>query len=79
VRSGGLLSMLNPFSAAWRRIREAQGRVAESNMVGDGSVLGGMLVLRRGEGGVVHMSREETFGEYAPLEDVLADARRAAA
>ncbi len=79
VRTGGLLSMLNPFSAAWRRIREAQGRVAESNLVGDGSVLGGMLVVRAGEGGLVHMSREESFGEYAPLEEVLADARKAAA
>ena len=78
VRRGSLTSMLNPFSAAWKRIAEAKKRVSESNMAGDGSVLGGMLVLKAGGGGVVHMSREESFGEYVAMEEVLAAARRAA-
>ncbi len=77
VRKGGLLGMLNPFSAEWKRISEAKKRVSDHNMVGDGSVLGGMLIVKQGAGGVVHMSREETFGEYAPMEKVLADAKLA--
>jgi hypothetical protein len=78
VRTQGVLSMLNPWNKAYGLAAEAKKRVKDSNLSGDGTVLGGMLVVRQGEGGVSYMSREEGFGDFAPLDEVLAAAKDAA-
>jgi hypothetical protein len=79
LRRGNVLDLLNPFSAAWRAIRRAKeaGRVTDSNLVGDGLTLGGVLVIAKG-GAVVAAFPETTFGDHAPLEELVAAAEKAA-
>ncbi|KAI8465304.1 MAG: R53.5-related protein [Monoraphidium minutum] len=79
VRTQSALSLLNPFNAAWGRIRAANGRVAESNVAGDGTVLGGLLLLKAGEGGAAYMHAERSFGEFPPVEEVVAAVKTALA
>ena len=79
VRTQGILGLLNPWNKAYALADEAKKRVKDSNLAGDGTVLGGLLVVRQGEGGASYMSREESFGDFAPLDEVLAAAREAAA
>lgn len=49
----------------------------DSNLVGEASVLGGLLVVRQGDGGVAWMHAEESFGAFPPTEEVVAAAKRA--
>ncbi|KAF8058031.1 prxl2a [Scenedesmus sp. PABB004] len=76
LRTGSALAMLNPFHPAWRRILDARKRVAESNVVGEASVLGGLLVVKRG-GAVAWMHPEVSFGDFPPTADVVAAAKAA--
>jgi hypothetical protein len=46
------LQRLNPFSSAWPRILAARKTVADHNTIGDGTVLGGLLFVRAGDGGI---------------------------
>jgi hypothetical protein len=79
LRKQSVLSLLNPWNKAYYLAAEAKQRVKDSNLAGDGTVLGGMLLVQAGEGGAVYMSREESFGDFAPLEDVMAAAQKVAA
>ncbi|CAG9460198.1 unnamed protein product [Pedinophyceae sp. YPF-701] len=77
VRVGSLRWLLNPFSRAWRNIRAAIRGGVSGNFAGDGTTLGGLLVLAAG-GGIEYAFQETDFGDAAPVEDVLAAAKRAA-
>ncbi len=79
VRRGNVLDLLNPFSRAWKNMRRAKegGSVKESNLVGDGLTLGGVMVISKG-GKVEYSFPEATFGDHAPFEELLAAAKRAA-
>ena len=77
VRRGTLLTFLNPFSRVWANAKAAKG--VEGNFEGDGLTYGGLLVVRPRSGAVEYAFQEETFGDHAPHEDVLAAALRAAA
>lgn len=81
LRKGSLASFLNPFSKAWANVRRASGSglVKDSNLNGDGMVLGGVLVVKQGEGGPVFMHIETTFGDHPDVQQVLEAARKAAA
>lgn len=50
----------------------------DSNLSGEGMILGGLLVLRADEGGIVMQKNESTFGDIAAIEEVM-DAAQAAA
>jgi hypothetical protein len=52
---------LNPWNAAWSRIKAAGQRVQESNLVGDGTILGGLLLVKAGEGGVAYVHAGALF------------------
>lgn len=74
VRTQSALTLLNPWNKAYSLAADAKQRVKESNLSGDGSVLGGMLLVRAGDGGAAYMSREESFGDFAQMEEVLEQA-----
>ena len=57
-------------SQAWKNYRRAKKTVEESNLTGEGLVAGGLLVLRRGSGGVVLSHVEKTFGDHALMPEV---------
>lgn len=46
---------LNPFSPAWRRIMAARSNVADHNTIGEGTILGGLLLVKAGDGGIAYM------------------------
>ena len=69
LRRGTLLVFANPFSAAWRNTRRASKTVKESNLVGDGLTMGGLLIVRT-DGSVAFKHVEEEFGQHASCEKV---------
>lgn len=73
LRKGSLASFLNPFSKAWRHIREAnkRGNVKEHNMEGDGLTLGGLALLDCPQGTPAFTFEEQTFGDKASMEDIV--------
>lgn len=50
----------------------------DSNLSGEGMILGGLIVLRPDEGGIVMQKNESTFGDIAATDEVVAAARAAA-
>lgn len=78
VRRGNIFDLLNPFSRAWRNMKRAKesGTVTDHNLVGDGMTLGGVMVFRQG-GELAYCFPEETFGDHAPFEELLAGAKAA--
>lgn len=73
---GSLLPMANPFGAVWARIRAASRNVKEHNVVGDGLTMGGLLMMRAGEGGPAWLHLETEIGLVAEPEVVLGAAQR---
>jgi hypothetical protein len=51
--------------------------VKDSNVNGEASILGGLLVVKAGQGGIVYMHPETTFGEFPPTQDVIDAAKKA--
>ncbi|KAG2500214.1 hypothetical protein HYH03_001792 [Edaphochlamys debaryana] len=73
---GSILGMLNPFGSVWKRIRAAQSRVKEHNLNGEGSIMGGAMIIRQGNGGVAWIHLESEPGLVAEPEEVLAAAEK---
>ncbi|PRW57143.1 hypothetical protein C2E21_3832 [Chlorella sorokiniana] len=71
-----LLQLLSP--TVWRAGKRAKesGLVKESNYKGDGLTLGGLLIIKKG-GDIAYSYAEKTFGDHAPMEEVLAAAKAA--
>jgi hypothetical protein len=51
--------------------------VKDSNLNGESSILGGLLVVKAGQGGIAWMHAEATFGEFPKTGDVIAAAAKA--
>mmetsp|Transcript_25893 Transcript_25893/g.31421 ORF Transcript_25893/g.31421 Transcript_25893/m.31421 type:complete len:92 (-) Transcript_25893:570-845(-) len=70
---------LNPFSYFWKAYSRANksGVVKDSNTTGEGLIMGGLMVVGAGNKGVVYQFKEGTFGEHAPLDEVIAAAKSA--
>ena len=75
VRRGWLSTFLNPFARVWANYAAAKDEVPTSNLIGEGTHLGGLLLVRKGSGDVVFGFQEKTFGDYAPPADVLKAAK----
>lgn len=73
VRKGGIMSFFN--ANVWARIRSATREVSDHNLTGDGTTLGGMLLVAKG-GTFYTLFPEKDFGDYPPLEEVLAAAAK---
>lgn len=78
IRRGNVVDLLNPFSRAWKNMRRAKagGTVQDSNLVGDGLTMGGVMVFKKG-GAVAYQFAEETFGDHAPFDELLSAATSA--
>ena len=78
VKKGSLLELANPFGRAWKNMKRAKqaGTVKDSNLVGDGLTMGGVLLLRQGSGDVAYCFAEQTFGDHAPFEELLEASRK---
>jgi len=79
VRTSGSWSLLNPLSPIWARIRAANKRVKDSNLNGESSILGGLLVVGKGQAGIKYMHAEKTFGEFPAIGEVVTEGKKAAA
>jgi hypothetical protein len=79
VKKGSLLALVNPFGRAFKNAKRAKasGKVKDSNFVGDGLTLGGVLVLKKG-GEIEYSFAEETFGDHADFDTLLAACEKAA-
>ena len=79
VAKGNLFDMMNPFSRAWKNLRrvKAAGVVKDSNLVGDGLTLGGVMLVAKG-GEVIFTFPEATFGDAPSLTDLIEAAKTAA-
>jgi hypothetical protein len=51
--------------------------VKDSNVVGEASILGGLLVVKAEDAGIAWMHAEKTFGEFPDTQDVIAAAKAA--
>lgn len=73
-----LLAFLAKAAVPGTQVRQnmAASKGYATNLVGEGLIVGGLLVLRQG-GEVEYAHREEEIGSHAPLEEVLAAAQRA--
>lgn len=70
VHKQGLLSGL--FSTdMWRRIRKAKDAGIEGNLKGEGRILGGIMLIGRGEEGAKWIKTEKSFGNHASIEEIL--------
>jgi len=80
VKKGNLATFLNPFSTVWKRASAAkEAGVKTQNMNGEGTILGGLFVMRAGSKGVEYQFQERNFGDSAPVEDVLTAVKAAKA
>ncbi|ORZ34769.1 hypothetical protein BCR44DRAFT_132011 [Catenaria anguillulae PL171] len=69
VRRGSLMQMLLP--SVLSRMSKAKKSGLDFNTKGDGTILGGLVLMAPGDGGVVYEYAEREFGDHAPLEVVL--------
>lgn len=70
IRKQGLLSGLLSTDM-WRRVRQAKAAGVEGNLKGEGRILGGILVMSKGEKGVKWIRTEKSFGDHASNEEIL--------
>lgn len=80
VRSKGMFSLLSGAVRAnnSRASEYLKTNGGDSNLTGEGFIMGGLYVVDR-SGSVKYTFVEETFGDHAPLDDVIAAAQAAAA
>jgi len=80
LRKGSLSAFLNPFSRIYKHASAAKKvGVTNHNLNGEGLIMGGMFVMKPGSKGVQYQFQERNFGDHAPIEEVLAAAKAAAA
>lgn len=58
-------------AAAKANYKRAKATGVEGNYVGEGTIKGGLFIMRPGNGGVAYQFVERNFGDWAPLEEVL--------
>mmetsp|Transcript_21173 Transcript_21173/g.67025 ORF Transcript_21173/g.67025 Transcript_21173/m.67025 type:complete len:92 (+) Transcript_21173:121-396(+) len=80
VRRSGLWGLVWKLmsSPLAKRFKEAE-KIAKGNFDGDGTNLGGVLVVAKGGTKVQYAYREAEVGDVAPVEEVVAQAKKVAA
>ncbi|KNE60458.1 hypothetical protein AMAG_05845 [Allomyces macrogynus ATCC 38327] len=69
IRKGSLLQLMKPSVLA--NMARARKTKLDSNLDGDGTILGGLLIVGPGDKGIVYEYPETEFGDHAPMETVL--------
>jgi hypothetical protein len=72
---GSLWSLASPTVIG--QFRKAQKAGFPGDTKGEGRLLGGMLVMGKGDSGIAMLHKESRFGDRADAADVLAAAKRA--
>lgn len=61
--------MFNPIARSnWSR---AKATGIEYTNTGEGTIKGGLYIVRRGKGGVAYQFVERNFGDWAPLDEIM--------
>jgi len=74
------MGLLNPFGRALNKNASFAKSVitdGDHNLKGEGMILGGLMVINNK--GIQYKFVEETFGDHAEVETVIAEAKKAAA
>ncbi|KAG5176576.1 peroxiredoxin-like protein [Tribonema minus] len=71
----GLKGLMYP--SVIKNAQRAKGKGVEGNWEGEGRLLGGLLVVGKGDEGVLFEHREKAFGDHASMDDILAACRKA--
>jgi len=68
-----VLGLLNGLfrPSVWKNITRANSKNMAGNLKGEGRILGGLLVVGKGNRGVVYQYNEKVYGDHAPIEEVL--------
>ncbi|KAF9184477.1 hypothetical protein BGZ50_003645 [Haplosporangium sp. Z 11] len=69
LRTGGWEQLIRP--SFWFNLGRNRKSGVKGNFEGDGSILGGLLVLRAGEGGIAYEHIENVWGDIARADKVL--------
>ncbi|KAI8058601.1 AhpC/TSA antioxidant enzyme-domain-containing protein [Syncephalis plumigaleata] len=69
LRWGGLSTFLKP--SFWSIYQRNRSRDVSGNLKGEGRILGGLYVLKPGDGGIQYEHVESQFGDIASLENVI--------
>ncbi|XP_024375270.1 uncharacterized protein [Physcomitrium patens] len=67
----GIVTGLLLNGAARANLRRAKAAGLDGNYIGEGTIKGGMYIMRPGDRGVAYQFIERNFGDWAPLEEVL--------
>jgi len=69
IQYGGFVNFLKP--SVWSNILRNRKTGVTGNFKGDGTVLGGLYIIKSDTEGVTYQYREKVWGDHAPLEQVL--------
>jgi hypothetical protein len=77
IRKGSLWALLNPFGKVWKNAFKSKKVVGKNhNTVGDGTILGGLVVVTTKGTSVPFAFQEKAFGDAADVQDVLGAAAK---
>ncbi|KAI9219234.1 hypothetical protein BC828DRAFT_386655 [Blastocladiella britannica] len=74
IRKASLLQLGLPSVIA--RYQTAKQSGLDSNLKGDGTILGGLLLVKKGDDGIAYEHIETEFGDIAELDSVLGECRK---
>ena len=71
----GLHGLMYPSVIA--NAKRASSKNVQGNYKGEGRLLGGLLVIGKGDTGILFEHREKVFGDHASIEDILSACKKA--
>eukprot|EP00899_Mesostigma_viride_P004113 jgi/Mesvir1/13702/Mv02133-RA.1 len=69
VMRSSIWGLLSP--RVWSNGYKSHKEGVKGNLVGDGYTMGGLYVIKAGDGGVQYEFKEKAFGDRAPIPDVI--------
>jgi len=75
-RNMSIMSLLNPFGKAMKNYGRSKKTISDSNLTGNGLIGGGFMVVGPAANNAEYAFLEKNFGDHAPVEDILAAARK---
>ena len=67
------------WAQIWKHAKVAKETVKDSNLKGDGLTMGGLMVVKKGSGGVQYAFAELNFGDHADSAEILNACKEASA
>lgn len=79
MRKGGILSLINPWSATMKKYGLIKNEVPKHNLKGEGMIFGGLYVMKPGRAGVQYQHMEQDYGDASPFEEIMSAVKAASA